>query len=75
MNDPREPGPRDPAAERPRKQWGSLCEDCAHVRANRSAKGSTFLMCRLGVEDESWPKYPPQPVLRCPRFEPLAPAR
>ena len=61
--------------ERPPRMWGSLCEECAHVRAIRSGKGSTFLMCRLGVEDASWPKYPPQPVLRCPRFEQFRPAR
>jgi hypothetical protein len=62
-------GGADPAESRPARRWGSQCEDCAHVRAIRSGKGSTFLMCRLGIADPTWPKYPPQPVVSCPRFE------
>jgi len=44
------------------------------VRAIRSGKGSTFLMCQLGVDDPRWPKYPPQPVVSCPRFERYIPS-
>lgn len=55
--------------DRPPRRFGGLCEDCAHVRLIRSGKGSTFLMCRKGVDDPAWPKYPPQPVARCPKFE------
>lgn len=57
------------ADARPPRRWGSRCEECLHVRAIHSGKGSTFLMCRLGVDDPDWPKYPPQPVVSCPRFE------
>lgn len=63
------------AEERPPRRWGSRCEDCVHVRAITSGKGSTFLLCRLGAEDPGWPKYPPQPVVHCPRFECYVPPR
>lgn len=66
---------RDDASERPPRSWGSLCEECVQVRVIRSAKGSVFLMCRIGVDDPSWPKYPPQPVRSCPKFERDAAAR
>ncbi len=55
--------------DRPPRRFGSRCEDCAHVRAIRSGKGSVFLLCRQGVDDPAWPKYPPQPVIHCARFE------
>ncbi|MBL8860552.1 MAG: hypothetical protein JNK02_00945 [Planctomycetes bacterium] len=45
------------------------------MRAITSGKGSTFLLCRLGAEDPGWPKYPPQPVVHCPRFECYVPPR
>jgi hypothetical protein len=62
--------PEDP---RPPRRWGSLCEDCCHVREVRSAKGSSFLMCRAAPDDVRWPKYPPQPVVSCRLFERYAP--
>ncbi len=46
-----------------------LCPGCVHVRIVESANGSRFLMCGLAKEDERFPKYPPQPVLRCPGHE------
>jgi hypothetical protein len=61
--------PADPAESRPPRRWGSQCEECAHVRAIQSGKGSSLLMCRLGIADPTRPKYPPQPVRGCPRFE------
>jgi hypothetical protein len=48
----------------------SLCETCRHCREVLSGKGSRFLMCRLSQVDRRFAKYPPQPVLRCPGFEP-----
>jgi hypothetical protein len=30
-----------------------------------SAKGSRFLLCRLSQQDPAYPKYPPQPIIRC----------
>jgi hypothetical protein len=46
-----------------------LCVVCAHQRLVRSARGSEFSMCLIGLRDPDWPKYPPMPVLECPRFE------
>jgi hypothetical protein len=43
----------------------SLCKTCAHVREIVSAKGSRFLLCSLSQTDRRFPKYPPQPVVRC----------
>jgi hypothetical protein len=28
-------------------------------------KGSRFLLCQLSQTDSAYPKYPPQPVIRC----------
>jgi len=28
-------------------------------------KGSRFLLCQLSNSDPAYPKYPPQPVVRC----------
>jgi hypothetical protein len=30
-----------------------------------SPKGSRFLLCGLSKSDARFPKYPPQPLLRC----------
>jgi hypothetical protein len=43
----------------------SLCESCRHLREVISGKGSRFLLCQKSSEDQRYPKYPPQPVLRC----------
>ena len=51
------------------RSWSSLCEDCAHVRAIASAKGSTFLLCQRSKADARFTKYPPQPVVSCTGFE------
>ena len=45
-----------------------LCPRCANVRVIESAKGSTFLLCRVSERDVRFPKYPPQPVVRCSGF-------
>lgn len=42
----------------------SLCESCEHVRVIRTAR-STFLLCQLSGTNPAFPKYPPQPVVRC----------
>jgi hypothetical protein len=47
----------------------SLCESCVRMREVISAKGSRFLLCRLAQSNPAYPKYPPQPVVRCPGFE------
>jgi hypothetical protein len=51
-----------------------LCDHCVHQKLVRSGRGSEFSMCRIGLEDPDWPKYPRMPVLRCPRFEERAAA-
>ena len=43
----------------------SLCRTCSNVRKVVSGTGSTFLLCKLYQSDERFPKYPPQPVVRC----------
>jgi hypothetical protein len=43
----------------------SLCEMCALMRAVGTPKGSRFLLCQLSQTDPAYPKYPPQPVVRC----------
>jgi hypothetical protein len=43
----------------------SLCETCAWVREVITPKGSRFMLCRLSQTDPDYPKYPPQPVVRC----------
>lgn len=45
-----------------------LCERCGWVREVRTPRGSRFLLCGLSRDDPRYPKYPPQPVLRCPGF-------
>lgn len=52
----------------------SLCPRCAHARQIISGKGSQFLLCRQSQTDPRFPKYPPQPVLRCPEFEVVPPS-
>ena len=48
---------------------GSLCETCAWMREVVTPKGSRFLLCQLSQTDARFPKYPPQPVIRCDGFE------
>ena len=43
----------------------SLCLTCLHRREVVSAKGGSFMRCRLFPADKRFPKFPPQPVLRC----------
>ena len=47
----------------------SLCEICGNVREVRTAR-STFLRCELSLTDAAYPKYPPQPVVRCDGYRP-----
>ena len=49
-------------------QWNtarSLCDTCAFMREVVTPKGSRFLLCRLSQTSLAFPKYPPQPVVRC----------
>ena len=42
----------------------SLCETCINRREVATAR-SRFVLCQLSQTDSRYPKYPPQPVLRC----------
>jgi hypothetical protein len=50
----------------------SLCETCARMRAVVTPRGSRFLLCQLSAADPAYPKYPPQPVVRCAGHVPAA---
>jgi hypothetical protein len=47
----------------------SLCETCENVRVIRTAR-SRFLLCELSFTTAAYPKYPPQPVVRCDGHRP-----
>ena len=55
-------------ALRAAKMTPSLCETCANMREVRTAR-SRFLLCELSVTNADYPKYPPQPVVRCGGYE------
>jgi hypothetical protein len=44
-----------------------LCDDCLHRHIVDSGR-SKFLLCRRGLTDPAYPKYPPLPVLACPGY-------
>lgn len=46
----------------------SLCESCAKLREVRTAR-SRFLLRALSRTDADYPKYPPQPVVRCDGYQ------
>ena len=53
----------------------SLCKSCVNVREVVSGTGSTFTLCRLAQTDKQFPKYPPQPVVRCDGYEDMRKAK
>lgn len=48
----------------------SLCETCVSMRKVITPKGSRFFLCQLSQSDRTFPKYPPQPVVRCSGYRP-----
>ena len=48
-----------------------LCPQCEKCRRIVSGKGSLFFLCEVSLVDSRFPKYPRQPVTRCPQFVPL----
>lgn len=46
----------------------TLCASCVRSRIVTSGKGSRFILCERSLEDSRYPKYPPQPLLRCEGF-------
>jgi hypothetical protein len=47
----------------------SLCEKCRWMREVTTLR-SRFLLCQLSQTNPAYPKYPPQPVIRCQGHEP-----
>jgi hypothetical protein len=47
----------------------SLCETCKWLREIVTPKGSRFLLCQLSLTSPAYPKYPPQPVVRCDGYQ------
>src|SRR5262249_42165569 len=45
-----------------------LCETCKNMREVRTSK-SRFLLCELSVTHAAYPKYPPQPIMRCDGYQ------
>ena len=46
----------------------NLCDMCIYRRIVVSNKGSRFLLCEKSKSDGRFPKYPPQPLLKCEGF-------
>lgn len=46
----------------------SFCETCRWMREVITPR-SLFLLCELSKTDAAYPKYPPQPVVRCKGHE------
>ena len=53
----------------------SLCETCAWMREVVTPRGSRFLLCQLSKTDPAYPKYPPQPVVRCDGYRKKEPTQ
>ncbi len=47
----------------------SLCEACAWMKEVVTPKGARFLLCQLSQKQPTFPKYPPQPVVRCEGYQ------
>ena len=46
----------------------SMCETCRSGREVLTAR-SRFLLCEMSVSHHNYPKYPPQPIMRCDGYE------
>jgi hypothetical protein len=53
----------------------SPCETCALMREVVTPKGSRFLLCQLSQTNPAYPKYPPQPVVRCEGYRKKEPTQ
>jgi len=49
-----------------------LCATC-RWRQDVAGARSSFVLCRRGLDDPRFPKYPPLPVRHCAGFESTAP--
>jgi len=46
-----------------------LCRSCRWSRTISNRRGSTFYRCGRADTDETFPRYPPLPVLQCRGYE------
>jgi hypothetical protein len=46
----------------------SLCETCKNVHEVHTTR-SRYLLCELSVTNAIYPKYPPQPIVRCDGYQ------
>lgn len=53
----------------PKRPHSGLCATCHHARKMVSDRGSEFWLCRRGLTEPEFLKYPKLPVLRCRGFE------
>ena len=53
----------------------SLCETCASMREVVTPKRSRFLLWQLSHTDPAYPKYPPQPGVRCGGYQKAQPEK
>ncbi len=49
-----------------------LCAMCIRSRRIASDQGSEFWLCRRGLTEPEFAKYPRLPVMRCGGYEPAA---
>lgn len=59
-------------ADREPKIPAGLCSKCCHAEQVPSARGSTFVLCRMSTIDPRFPKYPRLPVNECTGYSPKA---
>lgn len=50
------------------KNIKSLCTSCKEVRIINNKRGSVFLLCLKSKQNNSYSKYPVQPILSCPGY-------
>lgn len=46
-----------------------LCTQCRHQQEIPAAKGCIYVLCRLGLTDQAFRKYPILPVTACTGYE------
>ena len=63
---PRPSGPSSPSS--PSSPSAGLCDSCRHQQVVRT-KRSRFSLCRRWKDDDSYPRYPRLPVLRCRGYD------
>jgi propionyl-CoA synthetase len=50
-----------------------LCAGCRHAKLNETRRGTAYLRCARATWDDSLPRYPRLPVVKCAGFQPTLP--